>query len=206
MMADHYGARSSIPARPTKNIFSRRYAGIGKPVPLIRQGDQSAFASHGAILKQRCVRFNGAMTIQKCRTIPCAKRSDADFSRENSRPAAVTDIRWAPSRGGGMKRLLSASVLALSLAGCGTAAFSWDAYEHEQCTAMGYQRGTPLYLQCRSMVAQSRLARDANVLQGLATGLQMTSRPAAPPPVSPMSDIRCVTTPIGRGMRTTRCD
>ena len=37
----------------------------------------------------------------------------------------------------------------------------WDAYEHEQCTAMGYQRGTPLYLQCRSMVAQARLARQA---------------------------------------------
>ena len=60
-----------------------------------------------------------------------------------------------------MKRLLSASILAVSLAGCGTAAFSWDAYEHEQCTAMGYQRGTPLYLQCRSMVAQARLARQA---------------------------------------------
>src|SRR6516162_3541714 len=33
----HYGARSSFPARPSKNIFSRRHAGIGKSVPLIRQ-------------------------------------------------------------------------------------------------------------------------------------------------------------------------
>ena len=60
----------------------------------------------------------------------------------------------------------SASILALSLAGCGTAAFSWDAHEHEQCTAMGYKRGTPVYLQCRSMVAQARvaqLAADAGV-------------------------------------------
>jgi len=105
-----------------------------------------------------------------------------------------------------MKRLLSASILAVNLAGCGTAAFSWDAYEHEQCTAMGYHRGTPLYLQCRSMVAQARLARQANALQGAAIGLQMMSRPAAPPPVPPMSDIRCVTTPTGGGTTTTRCD
>src|SRR6516162_1447737 len=33
----HYGVRSSFPARPSKNIFSRGHAGIGKPVPLIRQ-------------------------------------------------------------------------------------------------------------------------------------------------------------------------
>jgi hypothetical protein len=33
----YYGAKSSIPARPKKNISSRRHAGIGKPVPLIRQ-------------------------------------------------------------------------------------------------------------------------------------------------------------------------
>jgi hypothetical protein len=33
----YYGATSSIPARPRKNIFWRRHAGIGKPVPLIRQ-------------------------------------------------------------------------------------------------------------------------------------------------------------------------
>ena len=104
-----------------------------------------------------------------------------------------------------MKRLLSASILAVSLAGCGTAAFSGDAYEHEQCTAMGYQRGTPLYLQCRSMVAQARLARQTNALQGATIGLQMMSRPAAPPPVPPMSDIRCVTTPTGGGTTTTRC-
>ena len=103
-----------------------------------------------------------------------------------------------------MKRLLSASILAVSLAGCGTAALSWDAYEHEQCTAMGYQRGTPLYLQCRSNVAQARLARQANALQGATIGLQMMSRPAAPPPVPP--DIRCVTTPTGGGTTTTRCD
>ena len=103
-----------------------------------------------------------------------------------------------------MKRLLSASILAVSLAGCGTAALSWDAYEHEQCTAMGYQRGTPLYLQCRSMVAQVRLARQANALQGATIGLQMMSRPAAPPPVPP--NIRCVTTPTGGGTTTTRCD
>jgi hypothetical protein len=32
-----YGARTSIPARLRKNIFSRRHAGIGRPVPLIRQ-------------------------------------------------------------------------------------------------------------------------------------------------------------------------
>ena len=105
-----------------------------------------------------------------------------------------------------MKRLLFASILALSLAGCGTAAFSWDAHEHEQCTAMGYKRGTPLYLQCRSMVAQARVAQQANALQGAATGLQMMSRPAAPPPVPPMPNIRCVTTPTGGGMTTTRCD
>ena len=37
MIADHYGARSSFPARPSKNIFSRKHAGIGKAVPLIRQ-------------------------------------------------------------------------------------------------------------------------------------------------------------------------
>ena len=36
MIADHYGARSSFPARPSKNI-SRGHAGIGKPVPLIRE-------------------------------------------------------------------------------------------------------------------------------------------------------------------------
>jgi hypothetical protein len=80
----------------------------------------------------------------------------------------------------------------------------WDAYEHEQCTAVGYQRGTPLYLQCRSMVAQARLARQTNALQGATIGLQMMSRPAAPPPVPP--NIRCVTTPTGGGTTTTRCD
>ena len=99
-----------------------------------------------------------------------------------------------------MKRLL-ASILALSLAGCGTAAFSWDAHEHEQCTAMGYKRGTPLYLQCRSMVAQARVAQQANALQRAATGLQMMSRPAAPPPVPPTPSIRCVTTPVGGALR-----
>ena len=36
-IADHYDARSSFPARPSKNIFSRKHAGIGKAVPLIRQ-------------------------------------------------------------------------------------------------------------------------------------------------------------------------
>jgi hypothetical protein len=55
----------------------------------------------------------------------------------------------------------------------GTLGYRWtyphtlglDAYEHAQCTAMGYQRGTPLYLQCRSMVAQARLAGQADALQ-----------------------------------------
>jgi hypothetical protein len=102
-------------------------------------------------------------------------------------------------------RLLCAGILALILAGCGTAAFSWDAYEHEKCTAMGYQRGTPLYLQCRSMVAQARVAQQANALQGAATGLQMMGRPAAPPPAPP-TNIRCVTTRISGGVTTTRCD
>jgi hypothetical protein len=72
-----------------------------------------------------------------------------------------------------MKLLLSASILAVSLAGCSTTFWSWDAREHEQCTAMGYQRGTPLYLQCRSMVAQDRLAGQANAMQGAAIGMQM---------------------------------
>jgi len=36
--SQHYdGATKSIPARPRKNISSRRHAGIGRPVPLIRQ-------------------------------------------------------------------------------------------------------------------------------------------------------------------------
>jgi hypothetical protein len=121
------------------------------------------------------------------------------------RPAADM-IRRLAANETGMTRLLPASMLALGLAGCGTAAFSWDAYEHEQCTAMGYQRGTPLYLQCRSMVAQARVAQQANALRGAATGLQMMSRPAAPPPISPQTNIRCVTTPIAGGMTTTRCD
>ena len=56
-IADHYDARSSFPARPSKNIFSRKHAGIGKAVPLIQQSNQSAFAPYKAILKQRCVQL-----------------------------------------------------------------------------------------------------------------------------------------------------
>jgi hypothetical protein len=42
-----------------KNIFSRRHAGIGKPVPLIRQAQtKPALAPHGATLEQSCLRFN----------------------------------------------------------------------------------------------------------------------------------------------------
>ena len=33
----YYGPRSSIPARPKKIFFREGHAGIGKPVPLIRQ-------------------------------------------------------------------------------------------------------------------------------------------------------------------------
>ena len=63
----YYGAKTSIPARPRKNIFSRRHAGIGKPMPLIRQEHPTRPRPHRATLKQSCLRFNGkgeAMTIQ----------------------------------------------------------------------------------------------------------------------------------------------
>jgi hypothetical protein len=60
MLTSHsyYGASSSIPARPRKNISLRGHAGIGKPVPLIRQAQPTALAPHRAILKQSCQRFN----------------------------------------------------------------------------------------------------------------------------------------------------
>jgi hypothetical protein len=55
----YYGAKMSIPARPRKNIFSRRHTGIGNPVPLIQQAQPTRLRPSRAILKQRCVRFNG---------------------------------------------------------------------------------------------------------------------------------------------------
>ena len=60
MIADHYGARSSFPARPSKNIFFARTRRNWQARAAYSAGvTKSALAPYKAILKQRCVRFNG---------------------------------------------------------------------------------------------------------------------------------------------------
>lgn len=50
-----------------------------------------------------------------------------------------------------------------------------DAVDNNRCTAMGYQPGTKLYLDCRAMLTQERTARRAANL-GLA-GQLIASQP-----------------------------
>jgi hypothetical protein len=54
-----YGVRSSIPARPRKNIFREGTPELASPCRLFGRRNQTALAPYKAILKQRCVRFNG---------------------------------------------------------------------------------------------------------------------------------------------------
>ncbi len=47
--------------------------------------------------------------------------------------------------------------------------------DHNTCASMGYSRGTALYLQCRQMQTQNRLAeniRDEARMEGIGNGLQ----------------------------------
>jgi len=55
----NYGARSSIPARLRKKIFREGTPELASPCRLFGRRDQTALAPYKAILKQRCVRFNG---------------------------------------------------------------------------------------------------------------------------------------------------
>ena len=60
MIADHYGARSSFPARPSKNIFFARTRRNWQARAAYSAGATNpALAPYKAILKQMCVRFNG---------------------------------------------------------------------------------------------------------------------------------------------------
>src|SRR5262249_37858323 len=55
----HYGARSSFPARPKKIFFREGTPELASPCRLFGRRNQTALAPYRAILKQRCVRFNG---------------------------------------------------------------------------------------------------------------------------------------------------
>lgn len=73
---------------------------------------------------------------------------------------------------------------------------------HRQCKAMGYTSGTQLYLQCRTMLAQSEAAQDAATGQALiAASAQMAAPPPLPPPPRMVT---CTSTGMGN-MVTTNC-
>lgn len=72
-------------------------------------------------------------------------------------------------------RLAGTLLLALLVSGCVTR----DAAQHQQCSEMGYKPGTELYLQCRSMVAQTDAQRRAARLAFGAQMLQPAPRSAS---------------------------
>jgi hypothetical protein len=58
----YYGPKFSIPARPEKKFIREGTPELAGPCRLFGRRNQSALAPHKAILKQRCVRFNGNRT------------------------------------------------------------------------------------------------------------------------------------------------
>jgi hypothetical protein len=55
----YYGASSSFPARPKKIFLREGTPELASPCRLFGRRNQTALAPYKAILKQRCVRFNG---------------------------------------------------------------------------------------------------------------------------------------------------
>jgi hypothetical protein len=129
MIVDHYGARSSIPATAQQKYVFTRHAGIGKPVPLIRQAQP---------IRLRPLpgdRFNGAMTIQKGWTMPhsapalstqpTAPTVSADAAQDGARYERQSS-RKRKKRGCNMlKSILLASAIALAVVGNASAADKW---------------------------------------------------------------------------------
>jgi hypothetical protein len=72
---------------------------------------------------------------------------------------------------------------------------------HRQCKAMGYTAGTQLYLQCRSMLAQTEAA---NAAAANAAAVQMAA-PPTPAPLPPLPRmVNCTSMGMGN-MVTTNC-
>jgi hypothetical protein len=68
--------------------------------------------------------------------------------------------------------------------------------DHDACSSMGYIRGTELYLRCRQMQTQNRLAkqiRQGNQMQAVGNGLMAAGRAleSIDPPSQPRASMSC---------------
>jgi hypothetical protein len=73
---------------------------------------------------------------------------------------------------------------------------------HRQCKTMGYTPGTQLYLQCRSMFAQTEAAHAAQDAANSQAVIAAGAQRAAPPPLPRM--VTCTSMGMGN-MVTTNC-
>ena len=73
-------------------------------------------------------------------------------------------------------RVLLAITAAFALAACAhnPVIEARDAADNNRCLAMGYQLGTKLYLDCRTMLTQERTARRAAAIEAFG---QMAAQP-----------------------------
>src|SRR5262249_20945698 len=95
-LATDYGVRSSFPARPKKIFFREGTPELASPCRLFGRRNQTALAPYKAILKQRCVPFNGnrrGLTMHDQRNLT---RDEAHFSRPRELPAQIPLPRSDP--------------------------------------------------------------------------------------------------------------
>lgn len=102
-----------------------------------------------------------------------------------------------------MFRVLTLSLVALSLAGCAAARQRVELTHEKECIAMGYQPGTKLYLQCRALKAQVDTAEQNRIT---AASMAMISAGAAMTAPPPMPTVTCRTMPNPLYGSTTTCN